>query len=176
MMIKLLKTNPGFIVQSFLVVVIVFLLCGIASGSSSLNKNFMPPPNKLSSSFEESPGVCPQSRYTRTVSYLIYHKKNPLEPTPENISVGEVLYHHHRAPLACKDCHGEKGNGKGSKWGGLDYPPRNFSCGITMKEIPDGQLFGIIKYGSPGTKMLSYDGLEDEQIWQLVVYIRQLAQ
>ena len=87
-----------------------------------------------------------------------------------------MLYHNVRGPLACKDCHGENGDGKGSKWGGLDYPPRNFTCLFTMEEIPDGQLFGVIKFGSPGTKMLAYDIFEDEQIWQLVLYIRQFAQ
>jgi hypothetical protein len=57
----------------------------------------------------------------------------------------------------------------------LDAPPRNFTCGTTMEKIPDGQLFGIIKFGSPGNKMFAYDLLEDDQIWQLVLYIRQFA-
>jgi hypothetical protein len=44
-----------------------------------------------------------------------------------------------------------------------------------MKDIPDGQLFWIIKNGSQGTGMMSYAGLPDEQIWQLIQYIRWLA-
>ncbi len=178
-MIKLFRTISGLIVHKLFVSIIVLFLFGIASGSSSFKNNIegdnLSPQNRLSSSLGQSEGACPQYRYTRSVSHMIYHKNNPLESTPENIAIGEVLYHHHKAPLACKDCHGEKGNGQGDKWAGLDFPPRNFSCGITMKSIPDGQLFGIIKYGSPGTKMLAYDSLEDEQIWQLVVYIRQFA-
>lgn len=53
--------------------------------------------------------------------------------------------------------------------------PRNFTCGATMKDIPDGQLFRIVKNGSPGTGMMSFAGLQDDQIWQLVHYIRSLA-
>ena len=49
------------------------------------------------------------------------------------------------------------------------------SCGAMMKEIPDGQLFWIIKNGSLGTGMMAFPGLPDEQVWQLVQYIRSLA-
>jgi hypothetical protein len=44
-----------------------------------------------------------------------------------------------------------------------------------LKDIPDGQLFWIIKSGSPETGMMSFDGLSDEQVWQLIHYIRTLA-
>jgi cytochrome c1 len=54
-------------------------------------------------------------------------------------------------------------------------PPRNFTCGVMMKDIPDGQLFWIIKNGSPGTGMMSFAGLSDEQVWQLIQYIQSLA-
>ena len=44
-----------------------------------------------------------------------------------------------------------------------------------LKILFIGQLFGIIRHGSPGTQMTAYDLLEDNQIWQLVLYIRQFA-
>jgi hypothetical protein len=44
-----------------------------------------------------------------------------------------------------------------------------------MKELPDGQLFWVIKNGSSGTGMMSFAGLPDDQVWQLIVYIRSLA-
>jgi len=46
---------------------------------------------------------------------------------------------------------------------------------VMMNEIPDGQLYWVIKNGSPGTGMMSFAGLPDEQVWQLVHYIRSLA-
>ena len=44
-----------------------------------------------------------------------------------------------------------------------------------MKDIPDGQLCWISKNGSPGTGMMSFAGLPDEQVWQLIAYVRSLA-
>jgi len=54
-------------------------------------------------------------------------------------------------------------------------PPRNFTCGSMMKDISDGQLFWIIKNGSPGTGMMPFVGLPDEQVWQMIHYVRSLA-
>ena len=44
-----------------------------------------------------------------------------------------------------------------------------------MQAIPDGQLFWVIKYGSKGTDMVGYENLSDEQVWQLVAYLRQFS-
>jgi len=44
-----------------------------------------------------------------------------------------------------------------------------------MNALPDGQLFWVIQNGSPGTGMLAFKGLKDEQIWQIILYIRELA-
>jgi hypothetical protein len=44
-----------------------------------------------------------------------------------------------------------------------------------MKNIPDGQLFWVIKNGSKGTGMMGFKMLSDDQIWQLVSYKRKLA-
>ena len=64
--------------------------------------------------------------------------------------------------------------GLGMMSGGLNPPPRNFMCKETMQNIPDGQLFWIIKNGSPGTGMPAFSDLTDEQVWQLVILIRNL--
>lgn len=54
----------------------------------------------------------------------------------------------------------------------LIQPRRNFLCGQTMKDLSDGQLFWIIKNGSPGIGMMSFVGLPVEEIWQMIqVYI-----
>ena len=57
----------------------------------------------------------------------------------------------------------------------FDPPPRNFACAQTVNGIPDGQLFWIIQNGSPGTSMPSFKVLRDEQVWQVVLYLRELA-
>jgi hypothetical protein len=53
--------------------------------------------------------------------------------------------------------------------------PRDFTCFQTMKEISDGQMFWIIKHGSHGTRMKLFKDLEEDQIWQLVHYVRRFA-
>ena len=78
-------------------------------------------------------------------------------------------------PVACAMCHGEQGDGRGFMGAALVPPPRNFTCGSMMKNLPDGQLFWIIKNGSPGTGMMSFAAMPDEQVWQIIHYIRSLA-
>jgi hypothetical protein len=54
-------------------------------------------------------------------------------------------------------------------------PPRNFTCDVMMRNLQDGQLFWIIKHGSPGTGMMAFPWLHDEEVWQVIHYIRSLA-
>jgi mono/diheme cytochrome c family protein len=121
-------------------------------------------------------GVCPQTRATAQAPDDIRRLNNPLEPTPENLTAGAALFATDVQPTACKVCHGVTGNGLGMMAPGLNPPPRNFTCKETMDEIPDGQLFWIIKNGSPGTGMPPYGGLSDLQVWQIILHLRQFAQ
>lgn len=76
---------------------------------------------------------------------------------------------------ACADCYGKRGEGNGPLASQFDPRPRNFACAQTVNGIPDGQLHWIIKNGSPATAMPSFGSLDDEEIWQLVIYLRSLA-
>jgi mono/diheme cytochrome c family protein len=120
-------------------------------------------------------GDCPQKRTTKEVSFKYKNKKNPLKPTPANLKAGEALYQKKAKPMACRLCHGKHGDGKGPGGAGISPAPRNFTCAATMKDISDGQLFGIIKEGSPGTAMPAFKSLKDEQVWQMIHYIRELG-
>ena len=102
-------------------------------------------------------------------------KTNPLPASAGTIQAGKALFLKTAQPVACAMCHGEQGDGKGIMGAALVPSPRNFTCGSMMKDIPDGQLFWIIKNGSLGTGMMSYAGLPDEQVWQLIHYVRSLA-
>jgi mono/diheme cytochrome c family protein len=120
-------------------------------------------------------GVCPQPRKTKKAPADFLAMVTPLPASNANVKAGKKLFHETAQPLACKQCHGEKGDGKGPLGGGLVPPPRNFTCGQTMNDLPDGQLFWIIKKGSIGTGMMSFAGMPDEQVWQVIQYIRTLA-
>ena len=118
---------------------------------------------------------CVQKRKTPQAPSNILKQTNPLETTAENISAGEMLYKKGAKPLACAQCHGINGKGDGKMARGMNPKPRDFSCQAMMKDIPDGQLFWIIKNGSKGTGMMGFKALRDKQVWQLVSYIRKLT-
>ncbi len=120
-------------------------------------------------------GVCPQPRKTAKAPHEFLAKTNPLPDSDAAIQGGKTLFLQTAQPVACAMCHGDKGNGQGFMGAALIPPPRNFTCGSMMKDIPDGQLFWIIKNGSPGSGMMSFAGLPDDQIWQVIRYIRSLA-
>ena len=65
--------------------------------------------------------------------------------------------------------------GKGVLASQYSPPPRNFSCAKTVADVPDGQLFWVIRFGSPGTAMPPHGQLSDEQVWQVVLHLRRLA-
>ena len=120
-------------------------------------------------------GSCPQVRFTVPAPDEFLRLKNPLKPDSINLFAGESLFHTDAQPTACKICHGSTGNGMGMMAPGLNPPPRNFSCSETMKDISDGQMFWVVKNGSPGTGMTAYKSLSDEQVWQIILYLRILA-
>ena len=122
----------------------------------------------------EGEAQCPQTRSTAKAPELLFSKTNPLESTTDNIEKGRMLFQLDAQPT-CTICHGS-GNGLGMMSGGLNPPPRNFTCKETMDDIPDGQLFWIIRNGSAGTGMPAFSDLNDDQIWQLIHYIRQFSQ
>jgi mono/diheme cytochrome c family protein len=120
-------------------------------------------------------GACVQPRKTQQAPAEFLEKTNPLPASVETVQAGKTLFLETAKPLACMNCHGANGDGKGPAGMGLMPPPRNFTCGEMMKDIPDGQLFWIIKNGSPGTGMMPFSGLPDDEVWQLIHYLRTLT-
>ena len=125
--------------------------------------------------FNEPSGICPQPRKTVTAPDEYLKLTNPLEATPQNILAGKTLFQVDAEPSPCRICHGISGNGLGILFHRVEPKPRNFTCVHTMDNLPDGQLFWVIKNGSPGTAMPSFSYLEDDQIWQLILYLRSFS-
>ena len=121
---------------------------------------------------------CPQPRFTMKAPADIYGLSNPVKISTETLAAGESLYRGKTGSTSCTSCHGEKGDGKGKLASQFNPPPRNFACAQTVSGIADGQLFWIIRNGSPGSGMPPARALgkfTDEDIWHLVAYIRQFA-
>lgn len=119
--------------------------------------------------------ICPQERKTQKAPPEFYNLKNPLSKSKETLAIGKKLYEKSAQPLQCQICHGVKGDGLGDPSFESKPPARNFTCSETMNKLPDGQLFWVIKNGSSGTVMMGYSDLKDEDIWKLILYIREFA-
>jgi len=77
----------------------------------------------------------------------------------------------------CSKCHGSEGDGKGYHADTIEIKPAAFSTPDYMANRKDGQLFWIMKNGSEGTEMVPVGpgtdiNLSEEQMWQLIAYIR----
>ena len=121
-----------------------------------------------------SSAQCPQARSTKRAPDEFYNLVNPLDNSADNIEKGRALFSADIQPT-CVMCHGIKGDGAGGFAADMTPKPRDFTCTETMKDIPDGQLFWVIQNGSPDTGMPPFRGLQDEQIWQLILYIKELG-
>ncbi len=119
---------------------------------------------------------CPQPRFTGSAPPEYLQMDNPVPLNRAVLREGKRLYLGKQDGQGCAICHGSKGDGRGPLADSFDPPPRNFTCARTINGIADGQLFWIIRFGSPDTAMPAHPQLRDTQIWQLVHYLRDLAQ
>lgn len=114
--------------------------------------------------------LCPQPRKTKAAPANLAAMDKTATAHLEN---GKKVYTRTAKPMACKMCHGDNGDGAGKLGKALKPNPRNFTCSETMKNVSAGQMFWIIKNGSPGTGMVAHGKtLKDEQIWDVIKYIR----
>ena len=118
---------------------------------------------------------CPQPRFTGSAPADYLSRTNPLASNADELAAGQVLYANNAHGAACTACHGMRGDAKAPLSSMFTPPPRNFACSKTISEIADGQLFWIIRFGSPGTAMPPHPALSDDDIWRLVFHLRRLA-
>ncbi len=74
----------------------------------------------------------------------------------------------------CVNCHGKKGDGQGPAGKVLNPGPRDFTNCKFHKKRKDGELFWIVKNGSPGTGMVSMipATITEEEGWKVIAYER----
>lgn len=141
-------------------------------------------------------GGCDIESSTPQAPEAYWFRANPLEATQENIAAGKRLYEEESRPIPCARCHGIEGRGDGEMSDDLVPKPTNFTCREHMRALTDGHIFWLVEEGSgvyslipghlregtrrPGrrpryTAMRGHRNyLAEEQIWQLVLYIRTL--
>jgi mono/diheme cytochrome c family protein len=97
--------------------------------------------------------------------------ENPLQPTSELLEKGKALF---EGKAFCKACHGADGKGLPKDLELKGLLPRNFTDKKWQAMRTDGELFWILKNGSPGTDMAPFVPLvlTEEEAWQVLLYIR----
>lgn len=125
----------------------------------------------VSSAYAAKKPECPQPRKTKSAPASTAKKDNTAKANKAN---GKKIFNKTAKPMACKMCHGAKGDGTGKLGAAFKSPkaPRNFACKDTMKKVSAGQMFWIIKNGSKGTGMTKMK-LKDKEIWDVIKYIRE---
>jgi len=99
-------------------------------------------------------------------------KTNPLAGNTDAIATGKEVF-----TTQCQSCHGEKGMGDGPAAAALTPHPANLT--LTAKEASDAYMFWRISEGGGMAPFNSAmpphkDTMSEEQIWQVISYIRTL--
>ena len=92
--------------------------------------------------------------------------------SPDIVAEGKRLY---QGWASCFYCHGVEGDGKGPSANKLrPHMPADFTNCELHQVRSDGELFWILKHGSPGTGMVGHIPwkLSEEEGWKVVAYLR----
>jgi len=96
--------------------------------------------------------------------------RNPFPSTPENIHEGKQNFSNY-----CMVCHGLDGQNTGVPFADRMSPPVPPLSSPAVQKYTDGQLKRIIDNGIFPSGMPASKGiLNDDEIWQIVVYLRNL--
>jgi mono/diheme cytochrome c family protein len=88
-------------------------------------------------------------------------KNNPYHDQPQAIQAGRLLFEEH-----CAECHGENAQGKKKR---PSLRTAKVQTGASEGELHWFLINGNIRHGMP-----SWSKLPDQQIWQLVSYLKSL--
>jgi len=119
----------------------------------------------------------PSNAKVGTMSWMKRHitvggkgDRNPLKASPETIEAGKQAFGSY-----CVVCHGRDGQNTGVPFAGTIDPPIPSLASSQVQAYSDGQLKRVIENGIWPSGMPAGKGiLSDEEIWQIVMYIRHL--
>ncbi|HLW55217.1 MAG TPA: cytochrome c [Candidatus Angelobacter sp.] len=88
-------------------------------------------------------------------------KSNPYHDRPEAVAAGRLLFSEH-----CAQCHGDDASGKGKK--------PSVRTERVQSVATEGDLHWLLVNGNIRRGMPSWSKLPDQQLWQLVRYLKSL--
>lgn len=98
----------------------------------------------------------------------IAHAKAPTS-TPALLEKGKTSF-----TTNCATCHGDKGDGNGPAGQYMTPKPRDYSKDKFKKGDKVEQIFATVTSGLPGTSMVGFGHLSEEERWALAYYVKQL--
>jgi mono/diheme cytochrome c family protein len=110
----------------------------------------------------------PSGRAEYKIPPEVAGKKNPVKATDQSLSKGKKFY-----GIDCAMCHGKDGDGKGDLASDIKNVT-DFTKPDALKNRTDGELFYILRTGK-GEMPPEGDRAKDDDIWNLVNYVRSLA-
>ncbi len=119
----------------------------------------------------------PGKAQTKSITWIKHHvtvggkrDRNPLQATPATIEVGKQAFGSY-----CVACHGRDAQNTGVPFAGSIDPPIPLLSSSEVQTYTDGQLKRVIESGIFPSGMPASKGiLSDEEMWQIVIYIRHL--
>lgn len=87
-----------------------------------------------------------------------------------DLAIGRTLYQ-----ANCVSCHGNTGHGDGIAGTNLDPKPANFHDADLVWNSAPYKFYNTIRLGVPGTGMMSFSQLSDNEVWALAFYLKSLA-
>ena len=96
-------------------------------------------------------------------------QKNPVKPTEKSQARAKEIY-----GADCALCHGDKGNGKTDLSSGMGLALDDWSNPATLANKPDQDLFNVIRNGKGKMPGEEAGRAKDDEVWNLVHYIRNL--
>jgi mono/diheme cytochrome c family protein len=89
--------------------------------------------------------------------------------TPELLEKGRASFERN-----CSACHGDKGAGDGIAAAALTPKPRNFATERFKKGSKPAQIFETLRKGVPGSAMVPFLNLPEEERWALAYWVAEL--
>jgi mono/diheme cytochrome c family protein len=93
--------------------------------------------------------------------------RNPVKPTAESQAKAKTLYR-----MDCSMCHGDNGNGKTELATGMELTLNDWTDPKSLAGRQDWELFNIIRVGKGKMPPETKGRAPDNDVWNLVIYIR----
>jgi mono/diheme cytochrome c family protein len=115
-----------------------------------------------------------ETRVANTVKHRVTvrnkDERNPFSATAENVAAGRKAFAYY-----CVSCHGLDGQATGVPFANSMSPPVPSLASADVQGYSDGQLKWIIENGIYPSGMPASKGiLNDEEIWKIIHYLRNL--